>query len=56
MSTQLSAHEQPISKIFGGDYVFSIPGFQRPYAWTVEQARDLFDDLNDAYPNTRSSA
>ena len=49
MPTQLFAHEQPISKIFGGDYVFSIPGFQRPYAWTVEQARDLFDDLNDAY-------
>ncbi|MCA1358765.1 DUF262 domain-containing protein [Bradyrhizobium sp. IC3069] len=48
MVSPLSAHEQPISKIFGGDYVFEIPGFQRPYAWTVEQARDLFDDLWDA--------
>jgi Protein of unknown function DUF262/Protein of unknown function (DUF1524) len=48
MASPLSAHEQPISKIFGGDYVFEIPGFQRPYAWTVEQARDLFDDLWDA--------
>ena len=45
MTTPLSAHEQPISKIFGGDYVFDIPGFQRPYAWTTEQARDLLDDL-----------
>ena len=48
MPATLSAHEQPISKIFGGDYVFEIPGFQRPYAWTVEQARDLLDDLLDA--------
>lgn len=48
MASPLSAHEQPISKIFGGDYVFEIPGFQRPYAWTAEQARDLFDDLWDA--------
>jgi hypothetical protein len=47
MVTTLSAHEHPISKIFGGDYVFDIPGFQRPYAWTVEQARDLLDDLLD---------
>jgi hypothetical protein len=48
MASPLSAHEQAVSKIFGGDYVFEIPGFQRPYAWTVEQARDLFDDLWDA--------
>ncbi|WP_316232891.1 DUF262 domain-containing HNH endonuclease family protein [Bradyrhizobium sp. SZCCHNPS2010] len=45
MPTTLAAHEQSISKIFGGDYVFRIPGYQRPYAWTTEQARDLFDDL-----------
>src|SRR5260370_27412007 len=45
MPTTLAAHEQSIEKIFGGDYVFRIPGYQRPYAWTTEQARDLFDDL-----------
>ncbi|WP_225412666.1 DUF262 domain-containing protein [Stigmatella hybrida] len=45
MSTTLSAHEKPISKIFSNDYVFSIPGYQRPYAWTEDQARDLLDDL-----------
>jgi hypothetical protein len=42
----LTAHEQPISKIFSNDYVFRIPGYQRPYAWTTEQARDLFDDIS----------
>jgi hypothetical protein len=45
MPTTLVAHEQSISKIFSREYVFSIPAYQRPYAWTTEQARDLFDDL-----------
>ena len=43
----LTAHEQPVSKIFNDDYVFRIPGYQRPYAWTTEEARELFEDLID---------
>jgi len=45
MPSALTAHEQPISRIFSNDYVFNIPSYQRPYAWTTEHARDLFDDL-----------
>lgn len=45
MSRTLVAHEQPLSKIFSDDYVFSIPGYQRPYSWTTEQAGELIDDL-----------
>lgn len=45
MSQTLSAHEEPLKKIFGEDYVFSIPGYQRPYSWGTEQARELLDDL-----------
>ena len=45
MPSTLVAHEQAISRIFSNDYVFKIPSYQRPYAWTTEQARDLFDDL-----------
>lgn len=45
MSRTLVAHEQPLSKIFSDDFVFSIPGYQRPYAWTTEQASELIDDL-----------
>lgn len=41
----LTAHEQSLSRIFGDDYAFSIPPYQRPYAWTTEQARELIDDL-----------
>jgi hypothetical protein len=59
MSRTLVAHEQPISKVFGEDYVFSIPGYQRPYAWTIEQAGELLDDLLGfmrANPGTASDA
>ncbi len=47
MPTTLVAHEQPVSRIFSNDYVFRIPPFQRPYAWTPQQAIELFDDLAD---------
>lgn len=37
--------ERPIAKIFMDDYVFTIPNYQRPYAWTTEEAGELLDDL-----------
>lgn len=46
MSRTLIANEQPISKIFSDDYVFTIPGYQRPYSWTTEQAEELLTDLH----------
>lgn len=45
MTHTLSAKEQPLSKVFSDEYVFTIPGYQRPYSWGVEQARELLDDL-----------
>lgn len=45
MSHSLVAKEQSIAKIFSDDYMFTIPGYQRPYSWTTEQAGELFDDL-----------
>lgn len=53
MTKKLTAHEHPISRIFSDDYVFSIPGYQRPYAWTWEQAGELYDDLT-GFINTNS--
>lgn len=42
---QLEAHEVPLHKIFSSDYAFAIPAYQRPYAWEVEQASQLLEDL-----------
>lgn len=33
MSHTLTAKEQSLAKIFSDDYVFTIPGYQRPCAW-----------------------
>jgi len=45
MPKMLVAKEEQVSRLFSRDYVFRIPGYQRPYAWTTEQARELFEDL-----------
>ena len=44
---QLEAHEVQLAKVFGNDYAFRIPNYQRPYAWEVEQAEQLLADLVD---------
>lgn len=45
MPTKIHGAEYPIQKIFCDDFVFSIPLYQRPYAWETEQAEALLDDL-----------
>ncbi|HEY5864789.1 MAG TPA: DUF262 domain-containing HNH endonuclease family protein [Candidatus Tectomicrobia bacterium] len=45
MPVSIHATEQPLFKIFSNDFAFSIPPYQRPYAWTIEQAADLLDDI-----------
>ncbi len=49
MSKKISGAEYPLSKIFSSDFDYVIPSYQRPYAWTVDQASELFDDLYDLY-------
>jgi uncharacterized protein with ParB-like and HNH nuclease domain len=41
----LEAAEKPLLDIFCDKYLFRIPSYQRPYAWTTEQASELFDDI-----------
>ncbi|MGI8501354.1 MAG: DUF262 domain-containing protein [Hassallia sp.] len=45
MSVKIQATQYPIHKVFSNDFVFSIPLYQRPYAWTTEEAEELLDDL-----------
>jgi hypothetical protein len=42
---QIRGGEHPVGKIFSNDFVFSVPLYQRPYAWQREQAEELLDDL-----------
>lgn len=44
----LEAHELSLAKVFSGDYSFTIPTYQRPYAWKTDQTLQLLDDLEDS--------
>lgn len=55
MAKTLEAHDKLIREIFEGSYQFEIPDYQRPYAWTTEQATELFDDLHSAMLDARVS-
>ncbi|QEH97847.1 DUF262 domain-containing protein [Gluconobacter thailandicus] len=45
MSKKISGAEYPLSEIFSSRFEYIIPSYQRPYAWTPDQASELFDDL-----------
>lgn len=45
MTHELSAHEEPLQKVFSSDYDFRIPAYQRPYRWGTDQTIQLLDDL-----------
>ncbi len=47
MSKKISGAEHPLAKIFSSDFDYIIPSYQRPYAWTIDEASELFDDLYD---------
>jgi uncharacterized protein with ParB-like and HNH nuclease domain len=47
LTKNISGSEHPLSKIFSSDFEFIIPQYQRPYAWEVEHAENLFKDLTD---------
>lgn len=48
----IEANEKPILDIFCDKYLFSIPSYQRPYAWTTDQASELLDDITTACGKT----
>ena len=45
-SMKIQGKEYVVAKVFAGDeFAFLIPEYQRPYAWTTEQAEELLSDL-----------
>jgi hypothetical protein len=46
---KISGAEYALAKIFSSEFEYVIPSYQRPYAWTTEQAEELFEDLRAFY-------
>ncbi len=42
---EIKGAQHPIGEVFSERYAFSVPPYQRPYAWTTEHAGELLDDL-----------
>ena len=45
MPETIKASEQNLDKVFCDEYLFEIPFYQRPYAWTTDEVGDLLEDL-----------
>ncbi|MBX9256783.1 DUF262 domain-containing protein [Desmonostoc muscorum CCALA 125] len=45
MPVAIHAAQKQLSSVFSDKFAFSIPAYQRPYAWTKDQASDLLNDL-----------
>ena len=48
MTVKIEGKEHPVGKVFCDDFAFAVPFYQRPYAWTTEEASELFEDLLNA--------
>lgn len=52
---RIEAAHKKISEVFSKDYAFTIPPYQRPYAWETTQVEELLTDLLEAMePRSRS--
>lgn len=52
---RIEAGEKQIADVFSDKYAFTIPPYQRPYAWEMQQVTELLEDLLDAMdPTSRS--
>lgn len=49
MSKKISGAEHHLAEIFSSLFEYIIPHYQRPYAWTIDETSELFDDLYDFY-------
>ena len=49
MESKIKGGEAQLSKIFSSEFVYIIPPYQRPYAWTDEETNELFDDFYNFY-------
>lgn len=48
--------EFELAKIFSSEFDYVIPSYQRPYAWTIDQTSELFDDLFSFYKEEKEDS
>ena len=46
--SQIQGEKVPLHKLFGDEFFFSLPDYQRPYSWTTTQHEQLISDLIEA--------
>ncbi len=44
----INASQQSLVRIFSDEFAFTVPPYQRPYAWENEQVRELLTDVSSA--------
>jgi hypothetical protein len=49
MQSQFASRALPLQRLFSDPFMFDAPVYQRPYAWTTEEAGRLLDDLLMAF-------
>jgi Protein of unknown function DUF262/Protein of unknown function (DUF1524) len=49
MQSQFSSRALPLQRLFSDPFLFDSPVYQRPYAWTTDEAGRLLDDLLMAF-------
>ena len=54
MTDFLSPEEYNIENVFSGKYY--IPIYQRPYSWNTEQVKQLLNDIDEAYENSKNKS
>ena len=55
MALYLSAEQKNLKSLFSNDNRYVIPYYQRHYSWTMEQCRQLYDDVMDAFDSKADS-
>lgn len=56
MNGSFSARAVSLGALLSGEAAFAIPGFQRPYSWTIVEAARLLDDILFAVNETEAHA
>jgi hypothetical protein len=51
VTIRMECQTLPVGELLSGSRTYTMPIFQRPYAWTGEEASQLLDDIHTGYSN-----